>query len=181
MLPLALRRSIEAFRNHGRWPFPNAARALGKAIVLALGAAVTFPAGASDLRIGTVAATAQTHSTFLATSGEVTLIRGSSRSAAVPGDALRQDDVLLTGAQGHATVHLQDGTRLALGPHARLEITQFRYDGDARDAALLLSLRRGILEVQPSPLVSRGDRLKVVTPTAVITGRDANFIVDQAP
>lgn len=161
--------TCEAGQSH--WRSVAAVLALG---VLALPASAAATGTADDTPLQTPAL-----SGFTAVSGEVTLIRGSSRSAAVRGEDVHEGDVLLTGAAGRVALALQDGTRLALGRLSRLEITQFRYDTSTGDRALLLSLRRGTLAVAAAPDTRADDQLKVVTPTAVVTGQGANFIVEQ--
>lgn len=165
---------------------PSIGRAPGAAARWALlGAALVLgwlpAAGAAEVAAGTTAVEAPARSRFTAVGGEVTLIRGSSRSAAVRGEEVREGDILLTGASGHAALALRDGTQLALSADSRVEITQFRYDATSGDHALLLSLRRGVMAVAAAPEAVAKAQLKVITPTAVVTGHDANFIVEQTP
>lgn len=119
---------------------------------------------------------------FKAVSREVTVVHGSSRSAALVGSPLQAGDRILTGPESTATLTLQDGTLLAIGPGTRLELTQFRYDRKSRSGNLLITLTRGSVRVITGRIAkAQPDQFKLVTPTAVIASRDADFIAEQAP
>lgn len=119
---------------------------------------------------------------FSAVAREVTVVHGSSRSAALVGGAIQTGDRILTGPRSAAALTLRDGTRLAVGPGTRLELTQFLYDPKSRGGNLLLTLVRGTVRVITGSIArTQPDQFKLVTPTAVIASRSADFIVEQAP
>jgi hypothetical protein len=77
---------------------------------------------------------------------------------------------------------LRDGTRLSIGPSTRLELTQFLYEPKTGSGNLLLTLVRGTVRVVTGSIAKvHPDQFKLVTPTAVIASRNADFIVEQAP
>lgn len=119
---------------------------------------------------------------FQAVSREVTLVHGSSRSAALVGNPIQAGDRILTGPQSAAALALRDGTRLSIGPGTRLELTQFLYEPKTGSGNLLLTLMRGTVRVVTGSIARvHPDQFKLVTPTAVIASRSADFIVEQAP
>lgn len=119
---------------------------------------------------------------FQAVSREVTVVHGSSRSAALVGNPIQAGDRILTGPQSAAALALRDGTRLAIGPGSRLELTQFLYEAKTGSGNLLLTLVRGTVHVVTGSIArTHPDQFKLVTPTAVIASRNADFIVEQAP
>lgn len=119
---------------------------------------------------------------FQAVSREVTVVHGSSRSAALVGNPIQAGDRILTGPQSAAALALRDGTRLSIGPSTRLELTQFLYESKTGSGNLLLTLVRGTVRVVTGSIARvHPDQFKLVTPTAVIASRSADFIVEQAP
>lgn len=119
---------------------------------------------------------------FQAVSREVTVVHGSSRSAALVGNPIEAGDRVLTGPRSAAALALRDGTRLSIGPSTRLELTQFLYEPKTGSGNLLLTLVRGTVRVVTGSIAKvHPDQFKLVTPTAVIASRNADFIVEQAP
>ncbi|MDR2991776.1 MAG: FecR domain-containing protein [Burkholderiaceae bacterium] len=116
--------------------------------------------------------------------GNVTLVRGQTRRAAVEGGAVRQGDLIVAGADSSAAVMLRDGTVVSVGPNSTAELSQYRFEPTTEDGGIALSLLKGSLRVVTG-LITRATasenesaKVKVTTPTAVIGVRGTDVVVD---
>ena len=115
--------------------------------------------------------------------GEVTLISGQTRRAAVEGGALRIGEQIVAGEGSSAAITLRDGTVVSIGPNSAVELSQYRFDSTTEDGAIMLSLLKGSLRVV-SGLITHGKsanepaKIKVTTPTAVIGVRGTDVVVE---
>ncbi len=120
--------------------------------------------------------------TFKIVQGDVTMVRGNVRSAAVVGAPLRIGDRVLTGEASTATVTLKDDTVLTIGPDSAVVLSEFRFDTTTQDGNVLISLMRGSLRVVTGLIAKlKPEQVKVTTPTTVIGVRGTDFIVEQRP
>lgn len=162
---------------------PVLARAIACASLLAASAALAqapAPVQAEPAAAATPGDARQ--GTFKTVQGEVTLVRGATRSAAVVGDALHEGDRVLTGSRSAAAVTLTDGTILSIGPDSAVDLAQFRFDPTTQDGNVLVTLLRGSLRVVTGLIAKlKPEQVKVTTPTTVIGVRGTDFIVEQAP
>ena len=118
--------------------------------------------------------------TFKTVQGEVTVVRGNVRSAAVVGGPLMATDRVLTGAKSAAAVTLKDGTVLALGPDSSVDLASFQFDPTTQGGNLLVNLARGTLRVVTGIIAKvQPEQVKVTTPTTVIGVRGTDFIVEE--
>jgi len=116
---------------------------------------------------------------FKAVRGEVTVVRGDTRSAAVVGGALHTGDRVITGPQGAATLSLLDGTVIELGADSTTDLAQFRFDSTTNEGGMLVNLARGTLRMMTGLIAkTQPENVKVTTPTAVIGVRGTDFIVE---
>jgi len=116
---------------------------------------------------------------FKAVQGEVTVVRGEARSAAVVGGPLRTSDRVITGPQGTATLALLDGTVIEMGKGSTLDLAQFRFDSTTNEGGMLVNLGRGTLRMITGLIAkTQPENVKVKTPTAVIGVRGTDFIVE---
>lgn len=135
-------------------------------------AAAPTPQPGSDGREGT----------FKTVQGEVTLVRGNVRSAAVVGGALRTTDRILTGTGSAAAVTLKDGTVLSVGPDSVMDLSAFSFNGTTQEGNLLVNLVRGSLRMATGLIAKlKPEQVKVTTPTTVIGVRGTDFIVEENP
>lgn len=147
------------------------------------------PLGADAASAATAAASAATattgqqrEGTFKTVQGDVTVVRGEVRSAAIVGGPVRAADRILTGEAGAAAITLRDGTVLSIGPDSVVDLTEFRFDSTTEEGSVLISLLRGSLRVVTG-LISKlkPEQVKITTPTTVIGVRGTDFIVEQRP
>jgi hypothetical protein len=114
--------------------------------------------------------------------GEVTLVNGQTRRAAVEGGGLRMGEQIITGADSSAALTLRDGTVVSIGPNSAVELSQYRFDSTTEDGSIMLSLLKGSLRVVTG-LITHGKsdkkpaKVKVTTPTAVIGVRGTDVVI----
>jgi hypothetical protein len=115
--------------------------------------------------------------------GEVTLVSGQTRRAAVEGGAMRQGEQIVTGADSSAAVTLRDGTAVSVGPNSTAQLSQYRFDPTTEDGSIVLALFKGSLRVVTGLITHAAPgnapaRVKVTTPTAVIGVRGTDAVVE---
>ena len=115
--------------------------------------------------------------------GNVTLVSGQARRAALEGGSVRQGDRIVTEADSSAAVMLRDGTVVSVGPNSMVGLAAYRFEPTLEDGNAALSLFEGSLRVVTG-LITRNApetapaKVKVTTPTAVIGVRGTDVIVD---
>lgn len=130
------------------------------------------PAPGSDGREGT----------FKAVQGEVTVVRGTTRSAAVVGAGVQASDRIVTGPKSAASVTLRDGTRLSVGPDSTMDLSTFEFNPTTEEGSVLVALLRGSLRMATGLIAKiKPEQVKVTTPTSVIGVRGTDFIVEENP
>jgi hypothetical protein len=115
--------------------------------------------------------------------GEVTLVSGQTRRAAVAGGSVRQGDQIVTGAGSSTAVTLRDGTVVSVGPDSAVTLSQYRFEPVSEDGGIALSLVKGSLRLVTGLITRTASshepaRVKVTTPTAVIGVRGTDVVVD---
>ncbi len=169
--------------------FTCVARLLGCAALLAASAAVAQTAPAAPELAATPSGTSSApatitgdarQGTFKTVQGEVTVVRGDVRSAAVVGGPLMTADRVLTGAKSTAALTLKDGTVLSIGPDSSVDLASFQFDPTTQGGNMLVSLARGTLRVITGIIAKvQPEQVKVTTPTTVIGVRGTDFIVEE--
>ncbi len=108
--------------------------------------------------------------------GTATLRRGSDRVAVKEGMHILAHDAFETGAGASIGLILQDGTRVAMGENASLEIDTFLYEPSQGRFSLLLRLVRGAMVYVSGKMAqfSPGS-VKVETPVGVAGLRGTEF------
>lgn len=152
------------------WSQQPAAPAAPVAATSAAPAAVPQPTG--DAREGT----------FKAVQGEVTVVRGNARSAAVVGAGVQTTDRIVTGPKSAASLTLKDGTVLAVGPDSVMDLSEFAFNSTTQEGNVLVNLVRGSLRMATGLIAKlKPEQVKVTTPTTVIGVRGTDFIVEENP
>jgi hypothetical protein len=135
-------------------------------VFLLLGAAIA--ARAADAVAGSVKAV----------QGSCSVQRGTETIAATEGMHLQEQDALITGSDGHIAAIMRDGTRLSVGPNAKLSIVQFVYNPGEKKFGLLLDLSRGVLAYVSGKIASFSpESVRVQTPVGSIGLRGTKFVV----
>jgi len=115
--------------------------------------------------------------------GDVTLVHGQTRYAAVAYGAVRQGDQIAVGANSNAAFTLRDGTVVSVGPDSVVALSQYRFEPTTEKGNIALSLLKGSLRVVTGLIThavpeTEPAKVKVITPTAVIGVRGTDAIVD---
>jgi hypothetical protein len=135
------------------------------------------------MTLGTMPAWADNRQATLKTvQGDVSVLRPSQRESASPGMALHTGDTVVTGAHSTASMTFQDGTVIALGESAHLDITQYAYNSTLQQGSMSLGLLQGALRMITGIMGKTNPELMhITTPTAVIGVRGTDFIVEATP
>ena len=104
--------------------------------------------------------------------------RAGTRVPASVGTTVRQDDVIVTGADGAVGITFADDSRLSIGPDTTLAIERFAFNPTTHEGTHETSLRRGTLAAVSGKLARQSsDAMKVRTPAAVLGVRGTEFAV----
>jgi hypothetical protein len=113
--------------------------------------------------------------------GSAQIERDGQRIAAVPGEALRQTDSIVTGADGSVGVTLADNSLLSIGPNTVMSLDQYSYDPTTEKGEMDASLKRGTLAVVSGKLVKHSPgAMRIHTPSSIMGVRGTKFIVHVA-
>ena len=150
-------------------------------VALAPDAQVAAPA-AADVQNMAVTPSDGRSGTFKSVQGDVTVVSGEVRRAAVVGAGLHETERVLTGADGMASLVLKDGTVLSIGSNSTLDLSTFQFDSTTHEGNVLVSLLRGSMRMVTGLIAKfKPEQVKVVTPTTVIGVRGTDFIVEVKP
>jgi hypothetical protein len=110
--------------------------------------------------------------------GSAWIDRAGARLPATVGTPVRQDDVIVTGADGAVGITFADDSRVSLGPDTMLAIERFEFNATTHDGAHETTLRRGTLAAVSGKLARQSpDAMKVRTPAAILGVRGTEFVV----
>lgn len=132
-----------------------------------IAACLATPLSAADIgRIKTVAGTAS-------------VSRGTATAPALPGQTLSVKDVLSTGKDGRIGITFVDNSRFAVGPNARVSLSEFEFDDTTHKGRSLTQVDRGSLAIVSGQIAKENrDGMKVRTPTSLLAARGTRFVVD---
>ncbi len=142
------------------------------------------PAHPGSLALLAMLLLAVTGAALAADAGRVKVSRGSAwieragaRLPATVGTPVRQDDVVVTGADGAVGITFADDSRLSIGPDTTLAIDRFAFDPTTHAGAHETTLRRGTLAAVSGKLAHQSpDAMKVRTPAAILGVRGTEFV-----
>ncbi len=95
------------------------------------------------------------------------------------GDVVRQQEVIEVSNDGRGEFRLNDDTKLALGPGARMVLDKFVYDSDKKSGSIILDLTTGAFRFITG--VASKKSYEIRTPNASITVRGTIFDVYVLP
>jgi hypothetical protein len=111
-------------------------------------------------------------------SGTVHVEREGKRLPVLPGAAVRQSDVVITGADGSVGITFIDNSLLSAGPDSVLAIDHYTFDSTTHAGKFDASLRRGSLAVVSGRMVKQSpDAMRVRTPASIMGVRGTEFLV----
>lgn len=113
-----------------------------------------------------------TQVTLLAVAGDTTLRQGNRAArAAVAGELLQAPSVICTGPDGSATLQFADGSRVMVRRDSELQLQTSQKSVLGSTNAVTLSLVRGQVENQVTPMGKNGGRFEIRTPAATAAVR----------
>ncbi len=110
--------------------------------------------------------------------GSVQIQRDGKRIDATVGMAVRQSDLLLTGADGSAGVTFVDNSLVSVGPNSSFAIDKYRFDSTTHAGEFEGSLGKGKLAAVSGKMVKQSpESMKIKTPSSVMAVRGTEFVV----
>jgi hypothetical protein len=110
--------------------------------------------------------------------GAATVERGGQALPLKPGDPIHQDDVLVTGADGHLGVTLRDETRVSLGPNTRVNLAEFAFAPGEGRLGLVLRVVSGLLSYVSGRIAALAPgSVRIETPASIIGVRGTHLLV----
>ncbi|HYE01509.1 MAG TPA: FecR domain-containing protein [Alphaproteobacteria bacterium] len=116
--------------------------------------------------------------TIKTTQGSTVVIRDAKRLPAAVGLALRQGDILETGANGSVGATLRDNGTIALGPNSVLTLDSFVFAPAERKFGFATKVAKGTALFTSGAIAKLApDSVKIETPTGTIGVRGTRFLV----
>jgi hypothetical protein len=110
--------------------------------------------------------------------GEVRLEPASTPIVA-PGAPVFTSQQLVTGKSGMASLVMQDGSTLTIGPGSELKMSQFQFNATTQQGSLAVQLVKGTLHFITGLIgKTNPERVRISTSTATIGIRGTDFIVE---
>ena len=93
-------------------------------------------------------------------------------------DSVEQEELIATAPDAATEIQFVDGTKVTLGPNAKVVLDKFVYDPSPGKGALVLSVSEGVLRFTTGNMAH--ENYKIVTPTGTlgVRGTDLNILVD---
>jgi len=110
--------------------------------------------------------------------GEAYALRADERDALDVGEPIFVEDVVETQA-GSVGLTFQDGSRISIGPHSRVQFTEFQFAPAEGRLEFLIDFFRGTL-LYVSGVIAKlsPDSVKVRTPVATVAVRGTRFLAE---
>lgn len=111
--------------------------------------------------------------------GIVFLERGGQRLPGMVGVRLKENDAILTEANGSAGLMFNDNSTLSLGPNAEVVLERYAYDSTTYMGAFDAFVKRGAVSIEAGNLANaQPESVRVKTPQAELKGQARNFAVN---
>ncbi len=111
--------------------------------------------------------------------GIVALERSGQRFPAYVGVRLKENDVILTEANGSVGLMFNDNSMLSMGPNGEVLLERYAYDSTTYMGAFDAFVKRGAVTIEAGNLANGApESVRVKTPQAEIRGQARNFAVN---
>lgn len=118
----------------------------------------------------------------ISVSGQVQWLSGASgRKQALTNDTLIRVGDEIISHSGSAAIELADGSRIRVSPGSRLIFNRLTQYGKAGMVDTRLRLDRGEVQTHVKPIMDRGSRFEIETPSAVAAVRGTMFTLQASP
>lgn len=110
--------------------------------------------------------------------GIVNIERDGQRYPGPIGARLKENDVVVTAANGSAGLMFLDNSMLSLGPDAEVALQRYSYDPTTYMGAFDAYVKRGTVSVQSGNIARQSpDAMRVTTPKAEMKGDARSYVV----
>lgn len=111
--------------------------------------------------------------------GIVALERAGQRFPAPVGLRLKENDVILTEANGSVGLMFNDNSVLSMGPNSEVLLERYAYDSTTYLGAFDAYVKRGAVSIEAGNLANAApESVRVKTPLAEIRGQTRSFAVN---
>lgn len=111
--------------------------------------------------------------------GIVALERNGQRFPAPVGLRLKENDLIVTEANGSVGLMFNDNSMLSMGPNGEVLLERYAYDSTTYQGAFDAYVKRGAVTIEAGNLAEgTPESVRLKTPLAEITGRTRSFAVN---
>jgi len=111
--------------------------------------------------------------------GPAFIVRGGTKTPAVPGASLFVKDVLQTDAGGTIGLTFSDNSVLSVGPSSEVALAEYNFDSSNFTGSMETDIHSGTLSMVSGDIArSSPSAMKVRTPTAILGVRGTSFAVE---
>ena len=114
---------------------------------------------------------------LVASRGEVYAELEADRRALAQGDAVEEEERIITGDKSFAVLQFVDGAKVTVRPNSILDIKEYRYNGSDENAATLSLVQGGLRIITGAMTKAEPESFKVETPVALMGVRGTEFTV----
>ena len=142
-------------------------KSIGKALIGALLATcLVAPAFAED-----------STALLVASRGDVYAEVNDDRRALERGDAIAEEERIITGDKSFAVLQFVDGAKVTIRPNSVLDIKEYVYNGGDENAATLSLVQGGLRIITGAMAKAEPESFKVETPVALMGVRGTEFAI----
>ena len=114
---------------------------------------------------------------LVASRGDVYAEANEARRALARGDAIAEEERIITGEKSFAVLQFVDGAKVTIRPNSVLDIKEYVYNGGEDNAATLSLVQGGLRIITGAVAKAEPENFKVETPVALMGVRGTEFAV----
>jgi hypothetical protein len=114
---------------------------------------------------------------LVASRGEVYAELEADRRALAQGDAVEEEERIITGDKSFAVLQFVDGAKVTVRPNSVLDIKEYVYNGADENAATLSLVSGGLRVITGAMAKAEPENFKVETPVALMGVRGTEFSI----
>ncbi|MGK2871737.1 MAG: FecR family protein [Alphaproteobacteria bacterium] len=112
-------------------------------------------------------------------SGEAQILRDAQVLSAAVGLAIRQEDVVRTGADSALGMTFIDNSTFSIGPNSEIALERFRFDTTTHEGIMEANVKKGTLAVISGKIVEKSPQAMTLrTPSSILGVRGTKFLVE---
>lgn len=114
---------------------------------------------------------------LVASRGEVFAEHADDRRSLTQGDAVEEEERIITGDKSFAVLQFIDGAKVTIRPNSVLDIKEYVYNGGDENAATLSLVQGGLRVITGAMAKAEPQSFKVETPVALMGVRGTEFSI----